>query len=30
VGAGRPATEGRETLRTPELCAVKPGKLQCQ
>ncbi|HEX7384470.1 MAG TPA: hypothetical protein VF291_09160 [Burkholderiaceae bacterium] len=30
VGAGRPATEGSGTMRMPEGCPVKPGKLECQ
>jgi hypothetical protein len=29
VGAGRPATVGRESIRLPENCPVKPGGLQC-
>jgi filamentous hemagglutinin family protein len=30
VGAGRPATVGRESIRLPETCDVKPGTLLCE
>ena len=30
VGAGRPATVGRESIRLPQNCEVKPGSLNCQ
>ncbi|HEX7439354.1 MAG TPA: hypothetical protein VF319_04590, partial [Caldimonas sp.] len=29
VGAGRPATVGRESIRPPDVCDVKPGTLRC-
>ncbi|MFN0185359.1 MAG: beta strand repeat-containing protein [Aquabacterium sp.] len=30
VGAGRPATVGRETIRLPQTCDVRPGQLKCE
>jgi hypothetical protein len=30
VGAGRPATVGRESIRLPDTCEVKPGTLRCE
>jgi hypothetical protein len=30
VGAGRPATVGREGIRPPENCNLKPGTLRCE
>ncbi|HWK83658.1 MAG TPA: hypothetical protein VNS61_07960, partial [Caldimonas sp.] len=30
VGAGRPATVGRESIRPPDTCEVKPGTLRCE
>ncbi|MGH8796151.1 MAG: hypothetical protein ACREXI_03775, partial [Caldimonas sp.] len=30
VGAGRPATVGRESIRPPPLCDLKPGTLRCE
>jgi hypothetical protein len=30
VGAGRPATVGRESIRLPETCDVKAGTLRCE
>ncbi|MBX3604130.1 MAG: filamentous hemagglutinin N-terminal domain-containing protein [Piscinibacter sp.] len=30
VGSGRPATVGRESIRLPQNCAVKPDSLQCE
>ncbi|MES1163605.1 MAG: hypothetical protein ABUL50_11145, partial [Rhizobacter sp.] len=30
VGAGRPATVGRESIKLPQNCGVKPGTLQCE
>ncbi|MEO8924769.1 MAG: hypothetical protein ABI330_18425, partial [Caldimonas sp.] len=30
VGAGRPATVGRESIRLPETCDLKPGTLRCE
>jgi filamentous hemagglutinin family protein len=29
VGAGRPATEGSESIKTPETCSVQAGTLRC-
>jgi hypothetical protein len=29
VGAGRPATVGRESIRLPDSCNIKPGSLSC-
>ena len=30
VGAGRPATVGREGIRRPDTCDLKPGTLHCE
>ena len=30
VGSGRPATVGRESIRLPQNCPVKPDSLQCE
>ena len=30
VGAGRPATVGRESIRLPDTCEIKPKTLQCE
>ncbi|HZV92708.1 MAG TPA: hypothetical protein VFF72_05790, partial [Caldimonas sp.] len=30
VGAGRPATVGRESIRLPDTCDLKPGTLRCE
>jgi hypothetical protein len=30
VGSGRPATVGRESIRLPQNCPVKPSSLQCE
>ena len=30
VGAGRPATVGRESIRLPDTCEIKPKTLLCE